>query len=37
MWHIFGERAISETDPRARRAPSDGPPYVRYDEVRMYD
>lgn len=37
MWHIFGERAILESDPGARRASSDGPPYVRYDEVRMYD
>ncbi len=37
IWHIFGERAILEADPGARRASSDGPPYVRYDEVRMYD
>jgi hypothetical protein len=37
MWHIFGERAILERDPGARRASEDGPPYVRYDEVRVYD
>lgn len=37
IWHIFGERAILESNPGARRASEDGPPYVRYDEVRMYD
>jgi hypothetical protein len=36
MWHIFGERAILESNPGARRESGDGPPYVRYDEVRMY-
>lgn len=35
--HIFGERAMLESNPGAWKDSGNGPPYVRYDEVRMYD
>jgi hypothetical protein len=37
IWHIFGERAILEAGLGIREESHEGPSYVRYDEVRMYD
>jgi hypothetical protein len=37
FWNIYGGRGFFDPDPGATDPVEDGPPYLRYEEIRMYD